>query len=385
MKRRYIFIGVGAAAVIAASVWGLDWWTRGRFIVSTDNAYVRADITLVSSRIEGQVLQVHVGDNQPVAAGAPLVDIDPADSEATMAKAEADLARARADVARALADAARARADAESRGAQVLGAREQVALQQRLVEQARAGVQSAEAGRAVAAADAGRFSELAKRGYLSPARLDQVEAQDIAARAGVNQAQAALGAAREQVGVLAAGARKAEADLAAAQASATAAAATAGSAQAQVAAAEALARSAGIVRARAAIVAPVSGVIANRTVRQGQLVRPGTQLLAIVPLDRAYVVANFKETQIARLRPGQPVVLKLDAAPDADLTGRIESIAPASGSSFSLLPTDTATGNFTKITQRIPVRIAISEESRAAGLLRPGLSVVVEADTRSGR
>lgn len=385
MKRRYIFIGVGAAAVIAASVWGLDWWTRGRFIVSTDNAYVRADITLVSSRIEGQVLQVHVGDNQPVAAGAPLVDIDPADSEATMAKAEADLARARADVARAVADAARARADAESRGAQVLGAREQVALQQRLVEQARAGVQSAEAGRAVAAADAGRFSELAKRGYLSPARLDQVEAQDIAARAGVNQAQAALGAAREQVGVLAAGARKAEADLAAAQASATAAAATAGSAQAQVAAAEALARSAGIVRARAAIVAPVSGVIANRTVRQGQLVRPGTQLLAIVPLDRAYVVANFKETQIARLRPGQPVVLKLDAAPDADLTGRIESIAPASGSSFSLLPTDTATGNFTKITQRIPVRIAISEESRAAGLLRPGLSVVVEADTRSGR
>jgi len=361
MKRRYIFIGVGAAAVIAASVWGLDWWTRGRFIVSTDNAYVRADITLVSSRIEGQVLQVHVGDNQPVAAGAPLVDIDPADSEATMAKAEADLARARADVARALADAARARADAESRGAQVLGAREQVALQQRLVEQARAGVQSAEAGRAVAARDAGRFSELAKRGYLSPARLDQVEAQDIAARAGVNQAQAALGAAREQVGVLAAGARKAEADLAAAQASATAAAATAGSAQAQVAAAEALARSAGIVRARAAIVAPVSGVIANRTVRQGQLVRPGTQLLAIVPLDRAYVVANFKETQIARLRPGQPVVLKLDAAPDADLTGRIESIAPASGSSCSLLPTDTATGNFTKITQRIPVRIAISE------------------------
>jgi membrane fusion protein, multidrug efflux system len=385
MKRRYIFIGVGAAAVIAAGVWGLDWWTRGRFIVSTDNAYVRADITLVSSRIEGQVLQVHVGDNQPVAAGAPLVDIDPADSEATMAKAEADLARARADVARAVADAARARADAESRGAQVLGAREQVALQQRLVEQARAGVQSAEAGRAVAAADAGRFSELAKRGYLSPARLDQVEAQDIAARAGVNQAQAALGAAREQVGVLAAGARKAEADLAAAQASATAAAATAGSAQAQVAAAKALARSAGIVRARAAIVAPVSGVIANRTVRQGQLVRPGTQLLAIVPLDRAYVVANFKETQIARLRPGQPVVLKLDAAPDADLTGRIESIAPASGSSFSLLPTDTATGNFTKITQRIPVRIAISEESRDAGLLRPGLSVVVEADTRSGR
>jgi membrane fusion protein (multidrug efflux system) len=144
-----------------------------------------------------------------------------------------------------------------------------------------------------------------------------------------------------------------------------------------------MARSAGIIRARAAIVAPVSGVVANRTVRQGQLVRPGTQLLAIVPLDRAYVVANFKETQIARLKPGQPVALKLDAAPDAELTGRIESIAPASGSSFSLLPTDTATGNFTKITQRIPVRIAISEESRAAGLLRPGLSIVVEADTRS--
>jgi membrane fusion protein (multidrug efflux system) len=383
MKRRYIFLGVGVVALVAAGVWGFDWWTRGRFIVATDNAYVRADITLVSARIEGQVQAVHVGDNQTVAAGAPLVDIDPADSEAALARAQADLARARSDVARAVADAGRAQADAASRGAQVLAAREQVALQQRLVEQARAGVQSAEAGRAVAAADAGRFSELARRGYLSPARLDQAEAQDIAARAGVNQAQAALGAAREQVAVLAAGARKSEADHAAAQASAAAASAAAGSARAQLEAAEAMARSAGIIRARAAIVAPVSGVVANRTVRQGQLVRPGTQLLAIVPLDRAYVVANFKETQIARLKPGQPVALKLDAAPDAELTGRIESIAPASGSSFSLLPTDTATGNFTKITQRIPVRIAISEESRAAGLLRPGLSIVVEADTRS--
>ena len=385
MKRRYVFLGVGLAALIAAGIWGFDWWTRGRFIVSTDNAYVRADITLVSARIEGQVLAVHVNDNQPVKAGARLVDIDPADSEAVLAKAEADLARARADVARAAADADRARADAASRGAQVLAAREQVALQQRLVEQARAGVQSAEAGRAVAAADAGRFSELAKRGYLSPARLDQAEAQDIAARAGVSQAQAALGAAREQIGEQAAGARKAQAALAAAQATAASASAAARAAQAQAAAAEALARTARISRGRASIVAPVSGVIANRTVRQGQLVRPGVQLLAIVPLDRAYVVANFKETQIARLKPGQPVVLKLDAAPDAELTGRIESIAPASGAQFSLLPTDTATGNFTKITQRIPVRIAVSEESRAAGLLRPGLSIVVEADTRGGR
>lgn len=385
MKRRYIFLGVGVVALVAAGVWGFDWWTRGRHIVSTDNAYVRADITLVSARIEGQVQAVHVADNQPIAAGAPLVDIDPADSEAMLAKAQADLARARADAARAAADAARARADAAARAAQTQAAREQVALQERLIAQSRAGVQAAEAGREVASADAGRFSELARKGYLSPARLDQVEAQDKAARAGVTQAQAALGAAREQAAVLAAGARKAEADFAAARASAAAALAGTGSADAQVAAAEAAARAAAIARGRAAIVAPVAGVVANRTVRQGQLVRPGTQLLAIVPLDRAYVIANFKETQIARLKPGQPVALKLDAAPDAELTGRIESIAPASGSSFSLLPTDTATGNFTKITQRVPVRIAISEESRAAGLLRPGLSVVVEADTRGGR
>ncbi|HEX8258208.1 MAG TPA: HlyD family secretion protein, partial [Allosphingosinicella sp.] len=179
---------------------------------------------------------------------------------------------------------------------------------------------------------------------------------------------AAVSAQRGQAGALVAATAGAEASIAAGQA--------------QVQAAEANLRQLKLDLARTVIRAPVAGVVGNRSVREGQLVRPGQQLLAIVPVAQAYVVANFKETQLGKMRVGQPVELEVDAYPGLKVRGRIESLAPASGAQFALIPTDSATGNFTKIVQRVPVRIVVEKDALAAQLLRPGLSVEATVDTR---
>ena len=279
-----------------------------------------------------------------------------------------------------------------------------------MVVQAQASLRAAEAANQVAEADRGRFAALSKQGFVSQARMDQVDAQASAAAARVAEARAAVAVSRQQVAVLSASRSKSSNDVgsagagalgaqsgaesAAAKAQAAAAGAVSGrsaigSAEASIQAADAavLAAQARLDAAKlgqgyAQVTAPVSGVVANRTVQVGQLVRPGTIMMALVPLDQVYVVANFKETQIGKLAPGQKVTFKVDAFPDQKVTGTIESVAPASGSQFSLLPTDTATGNFTKIVQRVPVRILIDPEWRAKGILRPGLSTVVDVDTR---
>lgn len=367
-RRTLILAGAAGVALVGTLVFGWRWWTQGRFEVATDNAYIRADITHVSAKVEGYVRAVHAADNVQVAAGAPLITLEPADYDAL-------LARARADVARAEAEAARAAADAQARQATVAGAGEQVALQTDLAREAQAGIAAARASRALATADERRLATLAERGFLSPARLDQARAQAEVGDAGLRRAQAASAAQAEQIAVAAAARTRAEADAEAAGAAALAAQATLASARAALEAAT-------LTRGYAEMRAPVAGVVANRTVQVGQLVRPGALLLAIVPLDQTFVVANFKETQIARLQPGQAVHLKVDAFPDLAVTGRVESLAPTSGAQFSLLPTDTATGNFTKITQRVPVRIAIDPEWRAKGVLRPGLSVTATVIAR---
>ena len=440
MTRKQILTGIGGL-VLAALIWfGGSWILVGRYHIATDNAYVRADITMVAAKTEGYVRQIHAIDNGQVSLGAPLVTLDPRDAQASAAAALADLAKAKAEAVRARAEANRMSAEADRLGAESIasaaGARqasalakqasvdargralsadvasEQVTTQADLVIQSEASLQAAQAAYQVAEADRGRFLALAKRGFVSQARMDQVEAQANAARARVAEARAATLVARQQVAVFSASRSKSGNDVTSAGAGALGAQSGAQSALAKAQAAAAGARSgrtaigsalASIKAADAAVLAaqarldgaqlgqgygevraPISGIVANRTVQVGQLVRPGTVLMALVPLDQVYVVANFKETQIGRLKPGQKVSFKVDAFPDQKVTGVIESVAPASGSQFSLLPTDTATGNFTKIVQRVPVRIAIDKEWRAKGLLRPGLSATVDVDTRGG-
>jgi membrane fusion protein, multidrug efflux system len=288
---------VAVVAIVAAMLIG-QWLLVGRYQVTTNNAYVRADISHVSAKVEGYVRALPVPENQSVRAGDVLVEVDRTDYEARLAAARAELARARGALASERADSA------------------------------------------WAASEVRRYRPLAERGLLSPARLQQLEIQARQAGGGLAAAQAAVEAA-----------------------------------QAQVAAAE-------LDLERTTIRAPIDGVVGDRQAQIGQLVRPGAPLMSVVPLNAIYVVANFKETQIADFRAGQPVTIRPDVREDLRLRGVVESLAPASGSEFSIIPTDTATGNFTKIVQRVPVRIAIEPGQDGVELLRPGLSATVTVDTR---
>jgi membrane fusion protein, multidrug efflux system len=439
MNKKIIMGAVGASVLFFAAWQGNNWYQHGRWIVETDNAYVRADITMIAAKSEGYVREIAVGDNARVQAGDVLVRMDGRDSDVLISSAEADLAgaianvaKARAEVRRVASDAQRmaaeaqaavsgaaqaasvarqASADATSRALSVNVASAQVVAQSDVVAQAQAALRAAEANSAVASADRGRYQALAGRGFVSQARLDQVEANARAAGAKVAEARAAITVARQQVAVLLASRVKSSSDAGAAGAGAAGARSGADSALARARASQAGAVSgqtaigsanaavgaadAAVQAARArlegarlnqnygVLTAPIAGQIANRTVQVGQLVRPGAILMAVVPLDQVFVIANFKETQIGKLSHGQVVTLKIDAFPDQKVTGAIDSLAPASGSQFSLLPTDTATGNFTKIVQRVPVRIAIDPQFRNLGFLRPGLSVTAQVNTRA--
>lgn len=296
--RRGLMIAGGAIAFVVLAIWGGNWFFVGRHMVSTENAYVRADISLISPQVQGYVRAIPAAENQSVHAGDVLVEIDPTDYQARVAAARAALAEA---------------------------------------EGARA---SQHAGRALASADVERYRPLAERGLLSPARMQQLEIQARQAGGGAAAADAAVEAARAQLA-------QAELDL-----------------------------------SRTTIRAPIDGVVGDRQVQLGQLVRPGAPLMSVVPLQSVYVVANFKETQIENFRPGQSVTIRPDIAHDLRLHGTVDSLAPASGSEFSIIPTDTATGNFTKIVQRVPVRIRLDPGQEGLELLRPGLSASVTVDTR---
>ncbi len=295
--RRLVLVGAGLVVILIA-VASFNWFVDGRYRVSTENAYVRADISLISAKIEGYVRAVPAAENQHVNAGDVLVEIERADYEARVAAARAALAQAQG---------ARAAQQADSAWAQ---------------------------------AEVRRYQPLANRGLLSPARMQQLQIQSRQAGGGLAAADAAVQAARAAL-------EAAELDL-----------------------------------ERTTIRAPIAGVVGDRQVQVGQLVRPGTPLMSVVPLQAVYVVANFKETQIERFQPGQAVTVRPDIAHDLRLRGTVESLAPASGSEFSIIPTDTATGNFTKIVQRVPVRIRLAPGQQGLELLRPGLSATVTVDTR---
>jgi membrane fusion protein, multidrug efflux system len=335
---------LGALAVIgiaAAAHYGLDYWRVGRFMVATDDAYVQADNTLIAPRVSGYISQVLVADNQPVKAGDVLARIDDRDFQTALRQAAADQQTAESEI-RSI--------DA------------QLALQRSTIEQAAQQVTSAEAALRFAQQDHARYELLSRTGAGTTQSAQQTLSLLTQRTAGLAQAQAALVAARQQVEVLQANRVKAQAQ------------------SEHYAAAEQQAR---LNLGYTTIVAPVDGTVGARSLRVGQYVQAGTQLMAVVPLSAVYVVANFKETQLTDVRPGQPVAISVDTFPGASIHGHVDSLAPATGLQFALLPPDNATGNFTKIVQRLPVKIVLDGDGQgAANLLRPGMSVEPTIDTR---
>jgi membrane fusion protein (multidrug efflux system) len=343
-RRRLPWLRLGlAAAVLGACVVGGVWHMQvGRFLQSTDNATVQGDIATLSSRIEGHVAAILVADNTPVVAGQPLLRLADRAWRARLAEAEADLSRARAAVTTA---------------------ERQIDQQQAVLAQMQAAIDFARAEAVRAQAELGRAGSLAGSGFTSRQAMERADADMQKARAGVTSAEAALAAATAQKAVL-------HASLA--QARATEASLAAAAEVAQIRLDDTMIR------------APFDGIAGNRATQLGQYVRPGQTLMAVAPEASAlYVVANFKETQLSRMRLGQPATVAVDALGGAVMRGRLESFSPATGALFSLLPPENATGNFTKIVQRVPVRITLDAPPEAGLALRPGLSVTATIDTRA--
>ena len=338
--RKVLFIFLPVVALTLGAGGGWYWWNVLRFLQSTDDAYVQSDVSIISPKVEGYIKKVKVADNQEVAEGAVLFVIDDRDFKAKVAQAEAAVAIEEASVA-----------SYEAR----------LKLQQSMIDQATASVASAEADLDREQQDYKRYSALMTSDFASRQRFEQAQADARKGEAARARSRAALAAEQNQLAVQRSQQREEQAKLQQARANL------------QLAQND---------LDNTVIRAPVSGVAGNRAGQIGQYVKAGTQLLSLVPLPHVYVTANFKETQLTHIRPGQLAEVSVDAYPDLTLEGRIESFAPGSGAQFSLLPPDNATGNFTKIVQRVPVRIALPSSGPLIGLLRPGLSVTVTVDTR---
>jgi membrane fusion protein (multidrug efflux system) len=339
--KKPMILTVLAAALAFGAYEGHEWWTNGRFLISTEDAYVQADITILSAKVSGYVSSVAVTNNQSVKAGDLIAKIDDGDYRFALQSAKDKLATQQSAITRI--------------GRQIEASRASVAQAEAQVAAARAEAERAES-------DYARQQQLARSDYTSRAALETAKANRDRADANVKSAQAAFAAAQANVEVLSA--QRTEGQRLAAEL------------QTSVEKAE---RDLTFTE----IHAPVDGVIGNKAMEVGTFVQPGARLAALVPMSSVHVDANFKETQLASLKPGQKVHIEVDAFPDADVVGTVESVSPASGSVFSLLPPENATGNFTKIVQRVPVRVSVHPEIVQQGILRPGLSVVVDVDTRT--
>lgn len=329
------------AAYGAYSLYGYQ--TVGRYMQETNDAYVKADGVAVSSKLAGYVRAVPVAENQAIAAGGLLVQIDPSDFSTRLAQASAQVEVARATEAATLASINEARS---------------------AVGQAQAALAASQRDLAYLNGEVTRFGPLVASGAEPRQMLDQLTANRDKASADVSAKQAMLAAANDRV---------------------VSARAQAGQSAAQIKAAQAQRDAAGNDLGTTRITAPVAGRIGNSTVRVGQFVQPGQRLMTIVPTQALYVEANFKETQIGLMRAGQPVKISVDALPDVDFHGTVESITPGTGANFSMIPPQNATGNFTKIVQRVPVRIRLNAGPESRKVLVPGLSLTVEVDTRSAK
>lgn len=338
-KRQMIglLLCLGSAAV-GAGGWA---WARSSGATSTDNAYLRGDLTSLAPKVSGYITAVQVKDNETVHAGDVLFQIDERDYRARLAQAVANVNAAEARLTNV---------DAETE------------LQHALIKQAEAQKRSAEAELDLATKAYERRRELIRSNTISQAHVDESDAARTRAEAGVSAASATIEAQQQRIAVLAA---QREAAVAA------------------VSQAEAARDLAQIDLESTVVRAPVDGVIGNRQVRVGRFVSPGTPLLDIVPVNDVWVVANFKETQLENIQPGQKVQITVDGYPGERIEGVVDSFAPGSGSAFSLLPTDNATGNFVRVVQRVPVKIRFANNP-LPGRLVPGLSARVFVDQESG-
>jgi len=335
LPRRAIVV---AALAIAAMILGAVWIAWPAASVSTDDAYVKADSTIVAPKVQGLIARILVRDNQSVKAGQPLIQIDPEDYQQAVSSAEADVASAHAAL--------------DEQGAQE-------SLAAANVQAAQASIRSADAEAARAQADGKRFGVLGAAGDVSKSQADQMRTTAISASADAEKSRAAYAASVQQQQVTAR---------------------TRGQLQAALAKAQAALSLARQNLTHTIVRSPVDGVIGDRQAQLGEYVQPGTQLMTIVPMNTIYVAANFKETQTARMLIGQRASVEVDALPGRKFEGEVESFAPASGSEFSLLPFEPATGNFTRIVQRVPVRVRILPGQKDSDRLRPGLSAEVAVD-----
>ena len=340
-------LAVGAAVLVAAA--GAAWIATPKSAETTDAAYVQADSPVIAPKVRGLVAQVLVQPNQKVRQGDPLVRIDAEEFDARLASAQADLSSARANVAAA-------RAALTSLGAEEALAQANVRASQTLIA-------SADAQSTRAQADRARYDDLVSSGAVARKDADLYRAAAVSAQSDAAHSRAALEVSRDQAAVV----RAKRATLAAAL----------GQAEATRARAQAALDLARQDQGHALVRAPIDGVVGDRQVEVGDYVQPGTRLLTLVPLDAVYVTANFKETQIGRMAVGEAVRVKVDALPGLKLKGEVESLAPGSGSQFALLPFEPGTGNFTKIVQRVPVRIRLDPGQPGLERLRPGLSTTV--------
>jgi membrane fusion protein (multidrug efflux system) len=339
-RRRPLLLALAVVAVVAGVAYGLHWWTVGRFIESTDDAYLKADGVTVAPKVGGYVTDVYVVANQRVKRGDPLVRLD-------QRQYQAALDQSQAAIDGRLADIERVQADTLQQQAQLAQARAQADLSRINLAHARDAYV--------------RYEPLAVTGATTDEHLSDLRTSRDQAAANLAASQAAVDAVQGQ--------------LKASQAQAA-------QSRAQVKAAEATLRQNHLDVNDTVVRAAIDGRVGDSTVQVGQLVQPGTRLMTVVPTQDIYLVANFKETQIARMRAGQPAALHVDALPDADLQGSVDSFSPGTGAQFALLPAENATGNFTKIVQRVPVRIRVLADPALRERLLPGLSVTVDVDTR---
>jgi membrane fusion protein, multidrug efflux system len=340
-KLKHTVLGLAVVAgIFAAADYGRYYWATRQYLVSTDDAYVDVHSAMISPKIAGYVSNVPVNDNQPVKAGEVIARIDPRDYQTALDQARANVAAAQAAI------------DTLT---------QQIAQQSLTVEQARQQVASDQAALTYSQQDFQRYTDLERTGYGTVQRAQQAQSDVVQKQAKLDSDKAGIASAEKQIAVLQAQLEQARASLAQQQASE---------------------HQAELNLSYTKITAPFDGTVGVRTLQVGQYVQPGTQLMAIVPLHQVYITANYMETQLTHVRAGQPVAISVDTFPGTVVHGYVESVAPASGQQFALLPPDNATGNFTKIVQRIPVKIALDENDPLAGRLRPGMSVEPTIDTK---
>jgi len=401
VSRRQITMAIAAFVVVLAGLGVWMWLTAGR--ESTDDAQIDARVTQIAPRVGGTIVRVAVNDNQRVDAGAVLIELDPRDYQVAVDKAQAELADAEANALAArstvpIATTTAASGVTTARGgiaqaqAAVAAAEKEVEAARARVVSAQARVREAETNAAKAARDVERLrgllakDEIAQQQFdaavaaaeTAKAAADSVRSQVVEAEAGIRVAESRLIQAR-------AGEQQARAELETAQTApeqVTATKARASAAQARVQQARANLAQAELNLQYTTVKAPAAGVVSKKGVNVGQVVQPGQPLLALVQIDDVWVTANFKETQLKNMRPGQPAKVDVDALGGREFNGKVDSIAGATGARFSLLPPENATGNFVKVVQRVPVKIVLDGAQDPEHLLRPGMSVVPTVYTR---